>query len=411
MRVLFVPNALVVASHGVPLLALNMRSAGHSIETAFLLPRGFHGVRHNFDIDVLDIDHDGFRTEMQAYGKFRPDVVVDDCSLSTGHAAAFARIPRVTVIRTGTFPGYTPRSAAQRHSMGFNVKLGVPDVTCIGLKQPTRLDDLFTADHYIVPGIPSIEVLPEALSGRPDFTFAGPLILDDQDIEKLERVVRLSRHDFIRADSLEQFLSSVQYRPVVYFTFGNVAKADPGVTQSIERLVKDGIAVVTNIPSNIQSPLLYYSLYFPMHLVCSRVNLVVHHCGSGTYHYPLLHGVPAVTIGTGCFDRDDVALQLDRLGVAIHVDPSQDSQETASRVLDAAHRQLRMTPAQRQTFAGSCGCLRQEIERCAAAFLFPEVLERAREYAGRRPPRPLPSHARLTPALRAAAPAALPRKS
>src|SRR5947209_4517323 len=234
MRVLFVPNELAVIPHGIPLLGLNEK-LDKSFTTAFLLPRAYHSMKRACNVNVLDIDYKGFRSEMQAYGQFRPDVVVDDCSLRTGHAAAFSELPRITVLRTGTFPGYTPRNPRHRHSMGFNLNLDLPDVTCLGLKQPQRIDEMFIADRHIIPGIPSVEILPEPIRENPTYVFSGPLMLSDFQIEELERVIRLSRHEFISRLALERFISGHKGRPLMYITFGNVAKAKPEMCECIRR--------------------------------------------------------------------------------------------------------------------------------------------------------------------------------
>src|SRR5205807_4708300 len=134
MKVLFVPHNHTVVPHGIPLLALKQKCLDPSIETAFLLPRAYHSLGRILNINVLNIDHSGFRIEMEAYGQFRPDVVVDDCSPSTGHAAKFAGLPRITILRTGTFPGYVPRNPTHGHSMG-NIRSNRPDATYLGLSR------------------------------------------------------------------------------------------------------------------------------------------------------------------------------------------------------------------------------------------------------------------------------------
>src|SRR4051794_15996792 len=108
MRVLFVPIRICVVSHGISLLALDGMLEGHSMDTAFLLPRRYHKMMSELGANVLDIDYGGFRHELEAYGRFRPDVVVDDCSGDTGIATRLQMKPRITIHRTGMFPGSTP---------------------------------------------------------------------------------------------------------------------------------------------------------------------------------------------------------------------------------------------------------------------------------------------------------------
>src|SRR5262245_33153161 len=115
MRVLFVPLHNGGMPHCGPLIALAQMCAADSIDTAFLLPRQFHAVRTAAGINVLNIDHHNtMRSELDAYRQFRPDVVVDDCSVTTHYAAAVWGVPRVAVVRTGTFEGYQPRHPQHR---------------------------------------------------------------------------------------------------------------------------------------------------------------------------------------------------------------------------------------------------------------------------------------------------------
>ena len=100
MKVLFVPLPEGGAAHLIPLLALNQLLANTKIETAFLVPRSMQEFLRQFGVQVVDIDNrrytqNGLRTEMRAYKKFNPDVVVDDANPGTGLASALARVPRV----------------------------------------------------------------------------------------------------------------------------------------------------------------------------------------------------------------------------------------------------------------------------------------------------------------------------
>src|SRR5947209_20161858 len=169
MRVLFVPMAGGGPAHLIPLLALNKMLAGDpSFETAFLVPRTLHEYLGRFGVEVVDVDYrgwfrNGFRTEMLAYNRLSPAVVVDDTSISTAFASRLAKIPRVTIQRTGSFPLGTPRNKNHRHILRFVDLKKLPDVTFLGLRQPTSFADLFEAELKIVPGVRSIEVLPPQL--------------------------------------------------------------------------------------------------------------------------------------------------------------------------------------------------------------------------------------------------------
>lgn len=64
--------------------------------------------------------------------------------------------------------------------------------------------------------------------------------------------------------------------------------------------------------------------FAPLNHICSKIDLIIHQCGSGIYHYPLLHRKPAITLGTQCYDREDIAIRLQQLGVSRHVPSSND---------------------------------------------------------------------------------------
>lgn len=374
MKLLFVPMAEGWLAHLIPLLSLNRMLDGSPVETAFLLPRGFHKLLRSLGVNVLDIDHNGFRTELKAYKQFRPDVVLDDASLTTGYAAKLSRVPRVTIQRTGMFPGGRPRDPRHRHSMSSRIDASnFPDVSFLGLAQPRSFSDLFEAEVKIVPGIRSIEALPPALEEDPSYFFSGPLIMDDYLVDHLrqdrEEVGADGLRDF---DLLEEFLSLNRQRKIVYATFGTVARAGPLIKECLGYLLGKGVAVVSNIQldglAQHEQPLYYYAAYLPMHFICSNVDLVIHHCGSGTYHYPIIHDTPAVTIGTKCHDRDDVAARLAELGASTHLgapDECEDFVEAFRRTmdlyLDESGSYLRDKKAKTSE-------LRGEIERTSSSF-------------------------------------------
>ena len=166
MKVLFVPMLQGGLSHLLPLVALNKMLANTSVETAFLVPRQQHAILRQRGVPILDIDHNGFRTEIPAYKKYAPDVVVDDASLSTTAATLFTGVPRVAIHRTGMFPGDVPRNPKHGHSMHISpadLKNKWKGLAHLGLPEPKVYSDLFQAAYKIVPGIPSIEILPAGM--------------------------------------------------------------------------------------------------------------------------------------------------------------------------------------------------------------------------------------------------------
>lgn len=81
------------------------------------------------------------------------------------------------------FPGGVPRNPKHRHSMRTidvqEITRDLGNVALLGLPSPQTFKDLFAAPLKIVPGIRSIEVLPDGIAGDPSYRFAGPLLLDD----------------------------------------------------------------------------------------------------------------------------------------------------------------------------------------------------------------------------------------
>jgi UDP:flavonoid glycosyltransferase YjiC (YdhE family) len=384
MRVLFVPFPTAPISHVLPLLALDTMLRDSDIETAFLLPRGGHPIVSQVTDCVLDIDHQGFRTEMEAYAKFAPDVVVDDASPTTLHAARLTNTPRVAIQRTGMFPGTVPRHAHHRHSMGLQVDQ-MADVTFMGLEQPKSFADLFEARIKIVPGIRTIEALPPAVRDDPSYVFAGPLIMPDYMVDQVGYLDSARRApagvEFKSLNPVLEFLARQRGHQKVYLTFGSVARAMPVIFDCIRWLLDQGIAVVTSVKvdelTDRQRELYYHAVYLPLHLVCSNIDLAIHHCGSATYHYPILHNVPAITIGTLCYDRDDVAARLEELGASEHIPSPEECPDFAERFRAAVERYFDTATGVRRRRTEQVARLRQEIAATQAAFDFEDVLESA----------------------------------
>ena len=335
MKILFVPMPEGGLSHLIPLLALKSMIETSSIQSAFLASKSLHPFLKNAQANVLHIDHksvkeNGFRTEMQAYGIYQPDVVIDDTSLTTGIATTLSGIPRITIQRTGIFAGYKPRFPHYRHSMGVTLDK-IPNISFPGLPKPQELGDLFKASIKIVPGVPSVEILPRHLQQDPSYIFAGPLVMNDYLFESKERQAN-SLETFFTTDNfegpsslerLDSFFHKQRGRTLIYITLGTIAQAHEIIPECIKLILNLDISVVSSIPvkdlSTDQQNRFYFAPYLPMHYVCQHADLMIHHCGSGTYQYALLHQVPSITIGTMCFDRDDVALRLEELGVSTHI--------------------------------------------------------------------------------------------
>ena len=345
MKVLFTLLHAGGLAHLNPLIALDSLCKRAGIKTAFLVPKFRHSLLKNYGLDVVSIDHkdaanNGFRTEMQAYGKFRPDVVIDDASLTTYFATKVCNIPRIAIHRTGIFPGTTPKIKTHNHSMGNFDMNTMPDVRYLGIEQPESFENLFDAAAKIVPGVKSVEKLPENIESDDSYFYSGPLIIEDFLADPGETEISFTSvskekkdiDNFKDFSDLENFFHQQKDRKVIYLTYGTIAVGDAPevIFEVVKWLLDNDYAVISSVPiqnlSDEQNSRYFFSRYFPMHYVCERVDLMVHHCGSGTYHYPIIHKVPTITIGTECYDREDVAYRLQELGASIHLSgPNEDS--------------------------------------------------------------------------------------
>jgi len=362
---------------------------GH--RSAFLLPGNFRellGTKgrllDHLALPILPIDHQGWlRTELSAYDLFAPDVVVDDCSITTGFATKLTGLPRISLLRTGSFPQGVSRSGATRHSL-MDVR-AIPDARNMDLKLPLSLAELMSGDVHIIPGIPSIEVLPVAIREDPRFIHAGPLLIEDYLFghAATPEVANTATEEKGFA-TLRRFLDAQGSRPVVYVTFGLIAKPTSVLHECMEYLLTNGFAVVTSVGDpelTVSHPARYYDAPFlPMHFVCARALFAVHHSGCATYHYPILHALPSITIGTGRCDRDDVGLRLGELGVAVHLPATAADREFVERFRTAVNA-LSSDGILRQRHVEAERALAAEILQVESEFDMAEVLQAATRVA------------------------------
>ncbi|HLG57386.1 MAG TPA: hypothetical protein VI485_18740 [Vicinamibacterales bacterium] len=368
MRILFVPNAGGVISHGVPLLALSKQLPASTFSTAFLVGKESHALFRALGAHVLDLAHDGARTEMIAYHRFKPDVVVDDMSISTAIVSQLSGIPRVTIQRTGEFPGSRRDNTSHSGNLDFEL---LRNVSALGLVRPTSPADLVQSECVLVPGIPSIERLPAHLQADPRYVYTGPLLIDD----------RFAQGDALLTTDLSVVVRYLQHHrggPVVYVTFGNIAQPTRRLLALMRALIERRIAVISNVlledVATAERDFYLYARYLPMHLVCSHASLVVHHCGSGTYHYPLMHELPSIAIGTRCYDRDEVALRLHQLGACTYLDFLDESAAIDARFAEMVDTYLNRSSPETQRCLASVRSLRSEIDTVTASFHFDRVL-------------------------------------
>lgn len=391
MRVLFVPVLGGLLGHVIPLLALDRSLRGTGVETAFLLPRYIHEFARKLGVRVLDYDYTyedwvfnskTLRNELAAYGEFKPDVVLDDNNFTTGVASSLTGLPRVTVLRPLPDPG------EKLNGRKYLINLAVPDikmwpdVTFLGLKQPEFVTDLFKAEVTIIPGMKSVEAIPPRLEHGALIHFSGALLLDDESSSHLlSSIEGTDPSDYANVESLEKFFDANRGRKFAFMTLGTVASPDASTYECLRYLLDSGVAVMTTIKIERLTPeqrdRYYFARWFPMHYVCSRIDLAVHHCGCGTYHYPLIHKVPTVTIGTGWADRDDVALRLQALGASAHIPHSEKAEQFRTSFEQGVAGFLNDSSVTLERAKASLETLNQELNETASRFRLEQVLEDA----------------------------------
>lgn len=375
MRALFIPHPLGGISHLIPLVNLYRQLNGRG-ECAFFLSEPLKQqqgalLKAVFNLNILRTSHNySISAELAAYAEFQPTLIVDDTNLVTAYARQIKALPRVTILRTGVFPNMPPRNSQHEHSMGHTVSQ-MPGVASFGFEPYKDFRDFFQAEARVIPGIRSVEIVDQSLASDPRCYFAGPLLLDDIDV--LPRA------------PLESFFRRNAGRSRVYLTYGVTQRRDtpPAVVEGIRFMLQNGIAVISNVEAGraallAEFPETYFNAsYLPMHYVCANVDLMFHHCGSGAYHYPLLHGLFSVTLGTRKYDREDVALELVRLGVAEHIPSPLENPEFLTQFRAAVDRYVLRGDYDRARVQATLRRLQEEIRRTQAEFDFMRVLESA----------------------------------
>jgi UDP:flavonoid glycosyltransferase YjiC (YdhE family) len=388
IRVLFLPPYFGFPSHFIPLVKLYQRMSDARYDVAFVLPRltpeeitaqksyGFEQARYyydpeflaRFELPVLDVKQQfSAVTELAAYRKFAPDLIVDDSNLTTALARQIRRLPRLTIARTGIFDG-SPGPHAYAHSLSSVISTLRP-LAGSTFVLPNSIDSYFEAEAHLVPATPLLEPMPGLRGLRTRSFYCGPLLLDEEE----EKVFASHEHGLV------DFFRVNRERKIAYVTFGIGASRNPhsSVWGCLHELLGRGWAVVTNMmptehtengARSYPRENCFFSRALPMHFVCSRVDLVIHVCGSATYHYPILHRKPAITIGTQCRDREDVAQRLCALGLSHHLPAPGETADFQKLFVDALDRyesnDFPFDAALRTRLEATC----LEIESTAARF-------------------------------------------
>ena len=344
MNVLTIPYIAGGDSHLIPLYVLHQRYIRRmgSINNYFLLADDKSSYFKNQNIEIVDVNYslridreninellireELFIKEFEAQKQVNPSIIIEDFCFSSPLIAEKNNIPRISIHRTGFFRSIDKslRNHKHLHSIekGQNGH-GSSDIMTIicpknFIKDPKTdgefLKNYLNAKTKIIPGIPSIEVLPKNIKNKDSYFYSGPLLTEDNPSETLK-------------SEIATFLDYNKNHKKVFITLGLIDKSTIDVY--INYLINNGYAIITTVKTQINKEndsQFFYNPFLPLNYICSIIDIFIHQCGSGIYHYPILNEKASITIGTQCYDREDVALRLEELSVSRHVPHVDDNQ-------------------------------------------------------------------------------------
>ncbi len=310
--------------------------------------------------------------QKEAYDKVKPALIIEDTAFSSPLIAEKNNVPRISIQRTGMFRSIDERYRNSTHVHSMQKGDGIDRSAFVSSANATEVANFSAEDsHYlekymqpkakIIPGIPSIERLPEDIEDRYSYFYAGPLFVKDKPSKNL-------------TDRLDEFLMINKQKQIVFITTGTVDKTP--IEKYIEFFVKRNYAVITTCDCEINqvyTQAIFYNKLLPLHHICKISNLVIHQCGSGMYHYPIMNRAPFLTLGTQCFDREDVAQRLQELGVSGHIPHPDDNPEHWHIFVELVDRFEKNT----LTDYDMMDRLRKEINETMANFNMQEVIQYA----------------------------------
>lgn len=310
--------------------------------------------------------------EKEAYKKVKPTLIIEDNSFTAPLIAEKNEVPRISIQRTGNFRSISHCLRNSSHvSSGQKGILternlftsSTVNIENLGFNQ----SDVFFLQQYlnakakIIPGIPTIELLPADIENKESFFYSGPLLIMDKPSKNL-------------SNRLDEFLNINKQKPVVFMTTGTVDRTP--IENFIEFFVKRNYVVITTCDCKINEKYkqeVFYNKLLPLNYICGISDLVIHQCGSGMYHYPIMNRVPTLTIGTLCYDREDVAQRLQELGVCGHIPHPDDNSNYWNIFLELVNRFEENTLVDFDMIDK----LRYEINETSSNFRMEQVIEYA----------------------------------
>lgn len=385
MNILTIPYIAGGLSHLIPLYVLQqkyVRNTGiknhflvNNNSQKFLTTQGIDCVPINyiFEEDLLKsnnslkIKEDVINMEKEAFDMVKPSLIIEDTSFFTPLIAEKNQIPRISIQRTGIFRSIDKRYRNNKHIHSLEKgNITTPEnpgnsVTTHEDFNSPLLQQYAKPKAKIIPGIPTIERLPENIENRDSYFYSGPLLVMDKPSQNLSA-------------RLDKFLDNNKHKPIVFITTGTIDKTS--IENFIEFFVKRHYAVITTSDCEINKTYekeIFYNKLLPLNYICGISNLVIHQCGSGIYHYPIMNRVPSLTISTQCYDREDIALRLQELGVSGHIPHPDDNPDYWNVFLELIDRFDKNTLIDNHMV----NKLRIEIEETMSSFKMENVIEYA----------------------------------
>lgn len=352
MKLLTIPTVSGGDSHLIPVYVLHQRyfRRDSTLDNYFLLEKNkslpfiqnnlkLVDLDYNFEnageLSYLEIRNILFQKELEAFKKIQPSIIIEDSCFSSPLIAEKMNVPRISFHRTGFFRSINERLRIRNHCHSFEKGEGDKRAaTIMDFISPAnwtgtpRCDEDYLRNYLkaktkIVPGIRSIEVLPDELSNDESYFFSGPLLVEDNPSEVL-------------MGELNKFFSINAQRKKAFITTGLIDRTS--IVDHIEYLLKRNYAVISTLKHEVsadQQNSFFYNRFLPLNLICAKVDIFIHQCGNGIYHYPILNEKPSITVGTQCYDREDVALRLQQLGVSKHIPHPEDNKNYLSLFAEA----------------------------------------------------------------------------
>lgn len=391
MNILTVPYIAGGISHLIPLYVLQQRYLRSNTEVknqflvnnnsqTFLKMQGIDCVPIDYTFegnlimskDFLKINERLIEMEQKAYDIVKPSLIIEDTSCITPLIAEKNHLPRISIQRTGIFRAIDKRFRNANHVHSFQKGSNIDTSVSFSNSYKSEASmfnnsDLSLLEQYvkpkvkIIPGISTIERLPENIESRESYFYSGPLLVMDKPSKDL-------------SNRLDGFLNINKRKPIVFITTGTVDRTP--IEKFIEFFVKRNYAVITTCNceiNEIYKQEVFYNRLLPLNYICGISSLVIHQCSAGMYHYPLMNRVPSLTIGTQCYDREDIALRLQELGVSGHIPHPDDNPNYWNIFLEMVNRFENNT----LTSYDMLDRLRTEINETMSSFKMEKVIQYA----------------------------------